>query len=66
MCLIDLNQTKRIHHRPWCGHAAYVLGWGVIMPQAMIRAKATERHGSGVKQETICRKLIFQDWYNST
>jgi hypothetical protein len=49
MSLTDSNQTNRIRHYPWCGHDAYALGWGVVMPQAMIRAKAAERNGSGIK-----------------
>jgi hypothetical protein len=49
MCLTDSNQTKHNRHRPWCEHDAYVLGWGVVMPQAMKRAKAAERYGSSVK-----------------
>jgi hypothetical protein len=39
MCLIELNQTKRIHHHPWCGHDADVLGWGVTKPLNMVGAK---------------------------
>ncbi len=32
-----------------CGGDDNALSWGVITPQAMIRAKATQRHGYGVK-----------------
>jgi hypothetical protein len=49
MCLMDLNQTKCIRHRPWCGHDAYALGWDVLMSQAMVWANAAGRHGSGAK-----------------
>jgi hypothetical protein len=41
--LKDFDQTKRIHHRPWCGHDTYALDWGVIKPKAMVGAKAA-RH----------------------
>jgi hypothetical protein len=45
MCLKDFDQTKRIHHRPWCEHDAYALSWVIIKPQAMVEAKATHHHG---------------------
>ncbi len=33
-------QTKCVHHCPRCGGDVYVLGLGVLMPQAMVGAKA--------------------------
>ena len=50
----DIDETKRTHHRPWCGDDAYALGWGVIKPQAMVGAKAALRHGDiSVPQHTV-------------
>jgi hypothetical protein len=43
--LKEISKTKRTHHRPWYGDDAYVLGWGVIKPQAMVGAKAARCHG---------------------
>ena len=48
MRLKDIGKTKRTHHRPWCGDDDYVLGLGVIKPQAMVGAKAARRHGDTV------------------
>ncbi len=42
-------QTKCVHHCPQCGGDVYVLGLGVLMPQAMVGAKAAQRHGRGNK-----------------
>jgi hypothetical protein len=39
--LKDFNETKHTRHHPWCGDDAYVLGWGVIKPQAMVEAEVT-------------------------
>jgi hypothetical protein len=39
-----------------CGGYNDALTWGIIAPQAMIWAKAAQRHGSGVKKEKICHK----------
>ena len=41
----ELDQTKRMGHRPWCGADAYALGLGVLERNAMIWAKAARRHG---------------------
>jgi hypothetical protein len=43
--LKDIGKTKRTHHCPWCGDDAYVLGWGVIKPHAIVVAKAARPHG---------------------
>jgi hypothetical protein len=42
---MDCAQTKRMRHRPWCGDDTYALGWGALMPHAMVWAKAARRHG---------------------
>ena len=45
------DETKRTSHHPWCGDDAYVLGRGVIKPQAMVGAKAALGNGdTGVPQ----------------
>jgi hypothetical protein len=41
----ELDQTKRMGHRPWCGDDAYALGLGVLKRHAMIWAKAARCHG---------------------
>jgi hypothetical protein len=43
--LKDFNKTKCTRHCLWCGDDAYVLGWGIIKPQAMVEAKAAHHHG---------------------
>jgi len=49
--LKDFDKIKHIRHHPWCGDDAYALRWGVIMPQAMVGAKATRGHDDmGVPQ----------------
>jgi hypothetical protein len=45
MRLKDINKTKHTHHCPWFGDDVYMLGWGVIKPQAMVGAKAAHHHG---------------------
>jgi hypothetical protein len=45
MRLMDFNKNKRTRHHPWCDHDIYVLGWGLIKPQAMVGAKAACHHG---------------------
>jgi hypothetical protein len=55
VCLVDLGlwgedtQTKRMCHCPQCWGDGYALGWGVLTPQAMVGAKAAQRHGCGNK-----------------
>ena len=39
------GQDPLMHHRPLCGDYAYVLGWGIIKPQAMVGAKPTPCYG---------------------
>jgi hypothetical protein len=48
-----------MHHCPWCGDDAYVLGWGVIKPQAMVWAKTAPHHGCGKKQIQFIPKGFF-------
>ncbi len=51
ICVVELGlwhedgQTKRSHHPPGCGGDDDVLTWGVLMPQAMVGAKAALHHG---------------------
>ncbi len=70
MCLMDSNQTKHIHHHPWCGDNAYALGWGVIKPQAMVEAKVARHHVTpvllnncvtegGFGPSTILRRIMY-------
>ena len=37
---MDCAQIKRRRRRLWCADDAYALGWGTLMPQAMVWAKA--------------------------
>ncbi len=66
MRLKDIDETKRTHHRPWCGDDAYVLGWGVIKPQAMVGAKAALCHGDISVPQKLCRIRVFSTRYDST
>ena len=66
MRLKDIGETKRTYQRPWCGDDAYVLGWGVIKPQAMVGAKAARRHDDISVPQKLCRKRVFSTWYDST
>jgi hypothetical protein len=42
---VDGAQPKCKWHCPWCGDDTCVLGWGVVMHQTMISAKAADHHG---------------------
>jgi hypothetical protein len=42
---MDCAQTKLKWHPSWCEDDTCTLGWGVIMHQAMIWAKAADHHG---------------------
>ncbi len=37
---MDCDQIEHRRHRPWCADDAYAVGWGTLMPQAMVWAKA--------------------------
>ncbi len=47
-------QTKRMCTRPWCGDDAYVLGWGVLTPQAVVRAMRPD-----AMVDTSCLQIIY-------
>ncbi len=57
VCVLQLGlwredaQTKRTRLCPWCGDDAYVLGWGILTPKAMVGAKAAPHHGCGETRE---------------
>jgi hypothetical protein len=67
---MDSDQTKHIRHYPWCGHGTYVLGWGVIKPQAMghgmVGAKAARHHGDAGLPQYLCHVWGFWTWYDSS
>jgi hypothetical protein len=42
---MDCAQTKRKWHRPWCEDDTCTLGWGIVMHQVMVWAKAADQHG---------------------
>ena len=42
---MDCAQTKRKWHRPWCEDDTCTLGWGIVMHQVMVWAKAADHHG---------------------
>jgi hypothetical protein len=39
---MDCAQTKRKWHCPWCEDDTCMLGWGIVMHQVMVWAKAAE------------------------
>ena len=56
-----LCQTKCKWHRPWCKDDTCMLGWGIIMHQAMVWAKAADHHGaSGIAFSAGTRVKIGQ------
>ncbi len=42
---MDCTRTKCRWCHPWCGDDAYVLGWGLLTPKAMVWDKAARHHG---------------------
>ncbi len=57
---MDCAQTKRMGHRPWCVDDAYALGWGALMPHAMVWAKAAPTPGCG---DTIKKDSAQEDGF---
>ncbi len=49
----EVAQTKRTRTCPWCGDDAYALGWGVLTPQAMVRAMRPD-----AMVDTWCLQII--------
>ncbi len=55
----EYAQTKRTRTRPWCGDDVYVLGWGVLTPQAMVQAMQPD-----TMVGTLCSQIIYsQKWF---
>jgi hypothetical protein len=50
----EYAQTKRMRTRPWCGDDVYVLGWGVLTPQAMVQAMQPD-----AMVDTLCSQIIY-------
>jgi hypothetical protein len=44
MRLTDSDQTKHTRYCPWCGDVVYVLGWGILILDTMMGAKAAHCH----------------------
>ena len=42
---MDCAQTQRKWHHPWCEDDTCTLGWGIVMHQVMVWAKAADHHG---------------------
>jgi hypothetical protein len=65
VCVVDLGlwgenvQTKHMRHRPQCGGDVYVLGLGVLTPQAMVGAKAAQRHCCGDERQKFLHERGF-------
>jgi hypothetical protein len=47
-------KTKRTRTRPRCGDDVNVLGWGVLMPQAMVQAMRPD-----AMVDTLCSQIIY-------
>jgi hypothetical protein len=65
ICVVDLGlwgkkvQTKCMHHRPQCGGDVYALGLGILKQQAMVGAKAAQRHCCGDERQKFLHKRGF-------
>ena len=65
----DFAKTKGKWHHPWCGDDTRTLGWGFVMHQAMVWAKATHHQvASGITSSsaTGVKFLTPKVWYIST
>ncbi len=55
-------QTKHMRTCPWCGDDVYVLGWGVLTPQAMVQATppvVLDTNSLGIIESMTPRKNVF-------
>ena len=58
--LKECAQTKRKWHHSWCEDDTCALGWGVVMHQVVVWAKAADHHGaSGIAFSSATRVILL-------